>query len=171
MPNRAERRAAHNAAVHTPERTSAGPPCACSKCCRKIRKRNADYTRWNRTHRRIRSQRDSTREEGGARHRRRGQERTGPLIVAQEVSSATPPFRYLNVRHFLATFGGFCPTFLPTFWPFGPQICPKSAIDLQKLDFRPHFFVIFASGSVYGLEIAVLRRGLELAVTFNFVDA
>ena len=101
--------------------------------------------------------------------RRRAQR--GPLIVAQEVSSATPQFRYLNVRHFLATFGGFCPTFLPTFWPFGPQICPKSAIDLQKLDFRPHFFVIFASGSVYGLEIALLRRGLELVVAFNFVDA
>ena len=95
----------------------------------------------------------------------------GPLIIAQEVSSANPQFRHLNVRHFLATFGGFCPTFLPTFWPFGPQICPKSAIDLQKFDFRPHFFVIFASGSVYGLEIALLRRGLELAVTFIFVDA
>ena len=99
------------------------------------------------------------------------QVRAGPLIVAQEVSSATPPFRYLNVRHFLATFGGFCPTFLPTFWPFGPQICPKSAIDLQKFDFRLHFFVIFASDSVYSLEIALLRRGLELAVTFIFVDA
>ena len=96
---------------------------------------------------------------------------TGPLIVAQEVSSANPQFRHLNVRHFLATFGGFCPTFLPTFWPFGPQICPKSAFDLQKFDFRPHFFVIFASDSVYGLEIALLRRGLELAVTFIFVDA
>ena len=95
----------------------------------------------------------------------------GPLIVAQEVSSATPQFRYLNVRHFLATFGGFCPTFLPTFWPFGPQICPKSAFDVQKIDFRPHFFVIFASGSVYGLEMALPRRGLELAVTLIFVDA
>ena len=95
----------------------------------------------------------------------------GPLIVAQEVSSANPQFRHLNVRHFLATFGGFCPTFLPTFWPFGPQICPKSAIDLQKFDLRPHFFVIFASGSVYGLEIALLRRGLELAATFILVDA
>ena len=95
----------------------------------------------------------------------------GPLIVAQEVSSANPQFRHLNVRHFLATFGGFCPTFLPTFWPFGPQICPKSAFDVQKIDFRPHFFVIFASGSVYGLEMALPRRGLELAVTLIFVDA
>ena len=96
---------------------------------------------------------------------------TGPLIVAQEVSSATPQFRYLNVRHFLATFGGFCPTFLPTFWPFGPQICPKSAIDLQKFDFRPDFFMIFASDSVYGPEVALLRRGFEPAVTFILVDA
>ena len=102
----------------------------------------------------------------GLRHRL-----AGPLIVAQEVSSANPQFRHLNVRHFLATFGGFCPTFLPTFWPFGPQICPKSAFDVQKIDFRPHFFVIFASGSVYGLEMALPRRGLELAVTLIFVDA
>ena len=95
----------------------------------------------------------------------------GPLIVAQEVSSANPQFRHLNVRHFLATFGGFCPTFLPTFWPFGPQICPKSAIDLQKFDFRPDFFMIFASDSVYGPEVALLRRGFEPAVTFILVDA
>ena len=67
--------------------------------------------------------------------------------------------------------GGFVRHF---FRPFG-------LLDLKFVQNRPStfknsifvliFFVIFASGSVYGLEIALLRRGLELAVTFNFVDA